>query len=198
MTRRTRTFANVSDRDAATQIAGDHGLTPSIGIDGPTYAVLAQLNQSDLAFLRERARSIDAELWISDTTLNLQPRSKRVERPVHAHLRQGVARLPGHRGSRYPGHQRRGDGVGRGEQVGHRRTRRRRATRRRAPGWRQRPQRAWLCLRSAQGPVHQRGATDHRGGPGARRRPAQAAGAPFPRGHGDRADSARVYGWARR
>lgn len=82
MTRRTRTFANVSDRDAATQIAGDHGLTPSIGIDGPTYAVLAQLNQSDLAFLRERARSIDAELWISDTTLNLQPRSKRVSAPL--------------------------------------------------------------------------------------------------------------------
>ena len=82
MTRRTRTFTTVSDTDVANQIAGDHGLTPSIGIDGPTYTVLAQLNQSDLAFLRERARSVDAELWITDTTLNMQPRSKRVSAPL--------------------------------------------------------------------------------------------------------------------
>lgn len=77
MTRRTRTFANVSDRDIVTAIAGEHGLTPSVGVDGPQYRVLAQVNQSDLAFLRERARAIDAELWIADTTLNMQPRSKR-------------------------------------------------------------------------------------------------------------------------
>lgn len=82
MTRRTRTFTSVSDTDVANRIASDHGLSPSIGIDGPTYTVLAQLNQSDLAFLRERARSVDAELWISDTTLNMQPRSKRVSTPL--------------------------------------------------------------------------------------------------------------------
>lgn len=82
MTRRTRTFTNVSDSDVANQIAGEHGLVPNIGIDGPSYTVLAQLNQSDLAFLRERARSIDAELWISDTTLNMQPRTKRISGPL--------------------------------------------------------------------------------------------------------------------
>ena len=82
MTRRTRTFSGVSDSDVATQIAGEHGLTPSIGVDGPTYTILAQLNQSDLAFLRDRARSLDAELWISDTTLNMQPRTKRTSTPL--------------------------------------------------------------------------------------------------------------------
>ncbi len=37
--------------------------------DGPTYKHLAQVNQSDLAFLRERARSIDAELWMEGSKL---------------------------------------------------------------------------------------------------------------------------------
>jgi phage protein D len=77
MTRRTRTFAEVSDSDVFSQIAGDHGLTPSVGVSGPTHRVLAQVNQSDLAFMRERARALDAELWISGSTLNVQPRSAR-------------------------------------------------------------------------------------------------------------------------
>src|SRR5215469_6482810 len=63
MTRRTRTFADVSDSDVIKQIAGEYGLTPSVDLDGPQYKVLAQINQSDLAFLRERARSVDAEIW---------------------------------------------------------------------------------------------------------------------------------------
>jgi phage protein D len=82
MTRRTRTFADVSDSDVFSQVAGDHGLTPSVGVTGPTHKVLAQVNQSDLAFLRERARALDAELWISDSTLNVQPRSSRGGSPV--------------------------------------------------------------------------------------------------------------------
>jgi phage protein D len=77
MTRRTRTFTDVSDSDVFSQIAGDHGLTPSVGVDGPTHKVLAQVSQSDLAFLRDRARALDAELWISDSTLNVQPRANR-------------------------------------------------------------------------------------------------------------------------
>ena len=82
MTRRTRTFADASDSDVFSQVAGDHGLTPSVGVSGPTHKVLAQVNQSDLAFLRERARALDAELWISDSTLNVQPRSSRGGSPV--------------------------------------------------------------------------------------------------------------------
>ena len=82
MTRRTRTFADVSDSDVFTQIAGDHGLSPSVTVNGPTYKVLAQLNQSDLAFMRDRARSLDAELWMTDSTLNVKPRSDRAAAPV--------------------------------------------------------------------------------------------------------------------
>lgn len=82
MTRRTRTFADVSDADAFRQIASDHGLTADVDAAGPTYKVLAQVNQSDLAFMRERARTIDAELWVEGRTLSVKTRSKRAGAPV--------------------------------------------------------------------------------------------------------------------
>jgi phage protein D len=77
MTRRTRTFADVSDADIFNQIAGDHGLRASVNVTGPNYKVLAQVNQSDLAFIRERARSIDAEVWMEGSTLNVKTRANR-------------------------------------------------------------------------------------------------------------------------
>jgi phage protein D len=77
MTRRTRTFENVSDSDLFQQIASQQGLQANIDASGPTYPVLAQVNQSDLAFLRERARAVDAELWVSDQQLSVISRSKR-------------------------------------------------------------------------------------------------------------------------
>lgn len=77
MTRRTRTFEDVTDSDVFNKIAADHSLTASIDVSSPTYKVVAQVNQSDLAFLRERARAIDAEIWINDKTLNVKTRSKR-------------------------------------------------------------------------------------------------------------------------
>jgi phage protein D len=77
MVRRTRTFDNVSDSDVFNRIAGEHGLGTNVNVNGPSYRVLAQINQSDLAFLRERARAIDAEVWVSGTTLNAQMRTSR-------------------------------------------------------------------------------------------------------------------------
>jgi phage protein D len=77
MTRRTRTFSDVSDADVISQIANDHGLSPSVDISGPTYAVLAQVNQSDLAFVRDRARAIDAEVWMDGSTLNAKSHNGR-------------------------------------------------------------------------------------------------------------------------
>lgn len=77
MTRRTRTFANVTDSDVFSQIANDHGLSPTVDVNEVKYEVLAQVNQSDLAFMRERARAIDAELWMAGNTLNAKTRSNR-------------------------------------------------------------------------------------------------------------------------
>lgn len=77
MTRRTRTFTDASDSDVMNKIAQDHGLQPNIDISGPTYKVLAQVNQSDLAFVRDRARSIDAEVWMDDRNFYAKQRSNR-------------------------------------------------------------------------------------------------------------------------
>ncbi|MCI0398253.1 MAG: hypothetical protein L0322_25435, partial [Chloroflexi bacterium] len=68
---------DLTDADVARQIAAQHGLTAEVDADGPTYRVLAQLNQSDLAFLRERAAAIDAEVWVEERTLHFQARSRR-------------------------------------------------------------------------------------------------------------------------
>lgn len=77
MERRTRSFENMSDSDVINQIASQHGLTAQVDASGPTYRVLTQLNQSDLAFLRERAMAIDAELWMDDRTLHAQAHTNR-------------------------------------------------------------------------------------------------------------------------
>jgi hypothetical protein len=82
MTRRTRTFNDISDSDAIRQIANDHGLTPDINLSGPTHKVLAQINQSDLAFMRERARSVDAELWMDGSRLLARAHTSRSSTPV--------------------------------------------------------------------------------------------------------------------
>lgn len=77
MTRRTRTFTDVSDADAMRTIASDHSLTAEIDASGPTHKVLAQVNQSDLAFIRERAHAIDAEVWVEGTKLKVKKRAAR-------------------------------------------------------------------------------------------------------------------------
>jgi uncharacterized protein len=77
MTRRTRTFDDLSDSDLFKRLANDHGLSPSVSVTGPTHKVLSQVNQSDLAFMRERARAIDAEVWVDGSSLNAKSRTGR-------------------------------------------------------------------------------------------------------------------------
>lgn len=79
MTRRTVSFASTTDKTVFEQIASDHGLTPDIQLQGPQHPVLAQVNQSDLAFLRERARALDAEIWVEGTTLKVRRRGDRAQ-----------------------------------------------------------------------------------------------------------------------
>jgi len=77
MTRRTRSFTDSTDADVVRRIAGEHGLQASVDLPGPTYKVLTQVDQSDLAFSRERARAAGAELWIASGSLNARPRTGR-------------------------------------------------------------------------------------------------------------------------
>jgi phage protein D len=77
MTRRMRTYTGVRDEDIARQIADANGLKSKLAADGPTFDVVQQVNQSDLAFLRERARRIQAELWCEGETLHFSTRDQR-------------------------------------------------------------------------------------------------------------------------
>jgi uncharacterized protein len=77
MTRRMRTYTDVTDADIAERIASDHGLQSEISVDGPRYDVVQQVNQSDLGFLRERARLVQGELWCLGRTLHFSSRPRR-------------------------------------------------------------------------------------------------------------------------
>ena len=77
MSRRMRTYEQVSDADIARRLASEHGLSADTAADGPTYDVVQQWNQSDLAFLRSRAELVQAELWASDGTLYFKTRGNR-------------------------------------------------------------------------------------------------------------------------
>jgi len=77
MTRRFKTYENVSDSDLVQQIASLHGLTSQADVQGPTWQVVQQWNQSDLAFLRERARRLAADVWVADGALHVATRDKR-------------------------------------------------------------------------------------------------------------------------
>ena len=77
MTRRTRGFEDVALADVVQRIASDHGLSPQTDLSGETYKLLAQVNQSDLAFLRDLARREDAEVWVEGTRLKAAQRARR-------------------------------------------------------------------------------------------------------------------------
>jgi phage protein D len=77
MTRRTRAFADASFADVVRSVAGDHGLQADVDVTGETYKVLAQVNQSDLAFLRDLARREDAQLWVEGTRMKAVQRARR-------------------------------------------------------------------------------------------------------------------------
>ncbi len=82
MTRRTRVFEDTSDADVFQRLAQDHGLQADVDIQGPTHKVLAQLNQSDLAFRCGRARAIDVDLRVDGRTLRARSRASDASSPV--------------------------------------------------------------------------------------------------------------------
>jgi len=77
MTQRSHTYERSSDADVARSIAARHGLRPEVAAEGPVYDVVQQLNESDLAFLRRRARRLAAEVWAADGVLHFATRDRR-------------------------------------------------------------------------------------------------------------------------
>ncbi len=77
MTRRMKTYEDMSDADIAESIASEHGLSAEVDLQGPTYDRIQQWNMSDLAFLRERARLLQAEIWLNGDSLHFKSRDRR-------------------------------------------------------------------------------------------------------------------------
>jgi len=77
MTHRCKTYEKMSDAKIAQAIASEHRLKAEVDAEGPTYDVVQQWNMSDLAFLRQRGRLIQAEIRVRGDTLYFQTRDKR-------------------------------------------------------------------------------------------------------------------------
>lgn len=77
LTRRMHTYTNTDDASVARWLAQQHQLEADVSLDGPHYHVLQQVNQSDLAFLRERARRLQADVWCTGKTLHVCGRPAR-------------------------------------------------------------------------------------------------------------------------
>lgn len=94
LARRTRTFEQQSDADVLRTIASDHSLSADVDLPGPTHRVLAQLDQSDLAFARDRVRAVGGELWIEGTKLRVRSRPGRAQgQPLTLALNQQLREL---------------------------------------------------------------------------------------------------------
>ena len=78
MTRRCRTYQKSSDAEIIRAIAKEHGVGSSVQLEGPSYDLVHQANQTDLAFVRERARAVNGEVWFADGKLCAASRQQRV------------------------------------------------------------------------------------------------------------------------
>lgn len=71
--RHTRSFTAMSDSMIARNIASEAGLSASVQDSKVTHDYVLQHNQTNLAFLQDRARRIGYELAIEDKKLHFQP-----------------------------------------------------------------------------------------------------------------------------
>ncbi|MCC6617078.1 MAG: phage late control D family protein [Anaerolineae bacterium] len=76
MSQRTRVFSEATDPDAISAVAGEAGLTAQFEIEGIeiTHDAIVQANQTDLEFIRERARRLGADVWCEDGGLIVRSR----------------------------------------------------------------------------------------------------------------------------
>lgn len=66
---KSQAFLNIKDSDLASQIASNAGLSPQIDVTTTVYDHIYQDNQTDIAFLRQRAWRIGYECFVQDGKL---------------------------------------------------------------------------------------------------------------------------------
>lgn len=77
---KTRTFLNVTDSDMVSKIAKEAGLSATVESTTQVHKHVFQDDQTDFAFLHERAKRIGYELYVDDKTLHFQkPKTNRGE-----------------------------------------------------------------------------------------------------------------------
>ncbi len=82
MRQRTRLHEELNDADIAKDVVEDAGLSADTDGDGPTHVELWQINQSELGFLRERARAVDARLVLEEGSVKFAPRRPAEGEPI--------------------------------------------------------------------------------------------------------------------
>lgn len=76
-TRRIKSWEQLDLAGIAQQIASEHGLSAQVDAASPTWALMQQWNETDLAFLRARCAAVGAELWFFDGKLRIATREAR-------------------------------------------------------------------------------------------------------------------------
>jgi phage protein D len=71
--RKVRTFLKQTDAEIARQIASEAGIKAEVEDTEIRHDYIIQANQTDLAFLQERARSIGHEIHVEGRTLHFRP-----------------------------------------------------------------------------------------------------------------------------
>jgi phage protein D len=93
--RRSKTYENKTLADIAREIANNLGLTPQITGLTRDLGVQAQVNESDLGFLRRLAARNDADLQVVGAELHVAPRGQvrrgTVDLALHSQLRRVTA-----------------------------------------------------------------------------------------------------------
>ncbi len=78
----TRLHEQSTDSAMAEAVAGQGGTAVSASAEGPDHRALWQINQTDLAFLLERARAVDAAVLVEDRQIVFRPRRVDGEQPI--------------------------------------------------------------------------------------------------------------------
>lgn len=71
--RYARSFMNVSDGDLVRKIAGEAGLSADVGATSEVYQYVFQANQTNLAFLQQRAAALGYLLYVREKKLYCKP-----------------------------------------------------------------------------------------------------------------------------
>ncbi|ABC63955.1 phage late control D family protein [Erythrobacter litoralis] len=72
MTRRSRSFEDATLEDVARAVADAHGLTAQVEVQAAAAPLIAQVNQTDFAFLFDLARRFGASVTVDGDTLHIR------------------------------------------------------------------------------------------------------------------------------